>query len=1330
MEARDGTSERPWTSEGAAGSPPAVVLLALLLAPLPFFLSGCAAGVIGAIVAVLASGDDDSSGGPVGSVSSLAVASSLVVPCTDRVDADDLKGLCHLEDFVGESTVRFTFGLEISRPTRSDAHINVTASVIERDGSSVISTRRFSDLAEGFHDLRCDLPPGLLAGEYTLRVEPASGTAAEAPIVVERRREPGLDVALCGVRSLDCASGLSGTIELTCALEGADVERDIELVLVEVSPRPGLHFKVNAGIDVVEGAGCGAQGRAVVVTWDSTDPYDSESADVVALLVVRDRANPLLASVHGSCETLHIDNSAPDLGLDITVSSEPPGVNEFLNHLVGRVFIRYLALDPGSEPCDLDLSVELPGGLVLTTRDGTLTEARGAPSDGTTGLETSPAGVLHTFVWNSDRDIDRLRAFPQVGGVTIAARLQSTGSCLASLPRRRTRILNDRLMHGIVGVTPGQTLPGENRALREELTLSSLSSLATDPTGRILYFTDLGTSSLWRMGFTAEAPDVLRLVGGGAARAPDVPPVLGIASETLLSGPTDLVFDPADGALYLLEESGVLAKVLERNDIYVPLLGPEVLNRPRSLALEDVDGLRLLYVADTENCRVIRYDLSVPPSEIDDPQSAAVIFGDLLTLKPAEEPAIGAGYPGVTNGCSFLGAAAQACAPRFPRAPWGLEVYRSRTSGRRYLFISEPLNERILRLDLGSAADPLSLPVIPPEGPAVLFAQGGRACPAETIFSRPKAMRLVGDTLYVVSDGVKRNTVTRGVVVRLPLSENAAGEPVCGEAELVAGRITPDVPDRAITCGCTDSSSATYAESQECELAELVAFGNPSDFVVDAAGTLHISDQFNQRLRRLGEGGESCAQPQPDGSLVVQDGAGRLTTFFGGSAQGRLEPEAVLGLDETVVDVDGGRCAPGRITAGEQALRSKLADPRGLIFADETTLFFTDQENGRVRRLDLETGLVATVAGRQPSLEEAAACVDFAGDGGRATDSRFKDPRAVAIFPPYRPLCGGAGEFWCRPDRVVYVADAQNHRVRKIDAGGVITTFAGSGLTSHEQGICNPPLEVPADVSNESLGTAPAHPRSVYLKFPRGIVVDSRGYVFIADCRDRILMVNPEGTLLQRVAGRGRENLSLVQSEADFVGHCRRPNDYPPATDGAGLGDGGDALGAIFFEATEMVFDCEERFLYLADHDNHRVRRLAYDRTKHIGEQGVFGAVTTVAGNGTTVNALVSGSLELAVAIGINSPFGLDYDPATHALYFTCEFDHAVYRLFLDDEAPDANRIECLLGFRVRGATGDGNDPVEARLANPTALRLDANGNVIVADSRNHRLRKFFAAPR
>lgn len=130
----------------------------------------------------------------------------------------------------------------------------------------------------------------------------------------------------------------------------------------------------------------------------------------------------------------------------------------------------------------------------------------------------------------------------------------------------------------------------------------------------------------------------------------------------------------------------------------------------------------------------------------------------------------------------------------------------------------------------------------------------------------------------------------------------------------------------------------------------------------------------------------------------------------------RVDPE--LGFLATVA----GTGNAGFSGEGQAAVTAQLRYPRALAFGPAGDLYFTDALNHRVRKIDAQNGLITTVAG--------TGSAGFSGDGGLAVNARLHSPSGLAV--------DAAGH--------LYIADTQNHRLRKVDAlSGLIITLAGTG---------------------------------------------------------------------------------------------------------------------------------------------------------------------------------------------------------------------------------------------------------------------------------------------
>jgi uncharacterized protein (TIGR03437 family) len=323
--------------------------------------------------------------------------------------------------------------------------------------------------------------------------------------------------------------------------------------------------------------------------------------------------------------------------------------------------------------------------------------------------------------------------------------------------------------------------------------------------------------------------------------------------------------------------------------------------------------------------------------------------------------------------------------------------------------------------------------------------------------------------------------------------------------------------------------------------------------------------------------------------------------------------------------------------------------PGGLAIDASGNLYLADIINYVVRKVST-TGVVSTVAGGG-----GANATSPVGDGGPATSASLSEPLGIAVDT--------AGN--------LYIADTGHNRIRKVSAGGTITTVAGPGSTDGALGDGGPAT-------------------SATLVVPEGICVDAAGNLYIADSgHDRIRKVSLDGTIAT-VAGNG-------------------------SASGA-LGDGGPATSASLSLPAGITVDAGGT-LYIADSGHNRIRTVS-----------LAGGITTVAGNGA---ATYSGDGGLAIIAAIRAsaltfefnfvnyyaPLGVAVGP-TGNLYLTDNGNNRLRVVTTD------GKINTLAGNGTVGLTssGDGGAAFSAGLPQPVGIALGSNGAVYVSDYQAVRL--------
>ncbi len=288
-------------------------------------------------------------------------------------------------------------------------------------------------------------------------------------------------------------------------------------------------------------------------------------------------------------------------------------------------------------------------------------------------------------------------------------------------------------------------------------------------------------------------------------------------------------------------------------------------------------------------------------------------------------------------------------------------------------------------------------------------------------------------------------------------------------------------------------------------------------------------------------------------------------------------------------------------------------------------------------------GIISTVAGNGG--------LGFSGDGGPATSASLVGPSGVAV--------DAAGN--------LYIADAGNHRIRKVSAaGGIITTVAGNGIRAF------------------SGDGGPA--TSASLAGPSGVAVDAAGNLYIVDRENsRIRKVSAPGGIISTVAGNGVLGFS---------------------------GDGGPAISASLGYPTGLALDMAGN-LYISDDFGSRVRKV-----------NTAGIITTVAGNGL---GGFSGDGGPATSASLASPDGVAVDAAGN-LYIADTFNSRVRKVntagIISTVAGSGSGSGCWPTPTPTCPLGDGGPATRAALRGPEGLAMDAAGNLYVGEIGNSRVRK------
>lgn len=349
-------------------------------------------------------------------------------------------------------------------------------------------------------------------------------------------------------------------------------------------------------------------------------------------------------------------------------------------------------------------------------------------------------------------------------------------------------------------------------------------------------------------------------------------------------------------------------------------------------------------------------------------------------------------------------------------------------------------------------------------------------------------------------------------------------------------------------------------------------------------------------------------------------------------------PRAVEGILKTVAG--GGN----EDRDGVPALSAFLCEPtdvaldeEGNVYIAEPCVFGKSARANTIRKVDPE-GNITTVAG--------TGTAGFSGDGGPATEAELNQPFSVAV-----DVKGN-----------LYISDFGNHRIRKIDTKGIISTVAGTGDPGW---------------SGENGPARKAHLFNA--EFGGGLAVDADGNLYVAD-EAFVWRIDPSGTITI-VAGSGQ---------------------------GGHTGDGGPATEATLRGALDVAADLEGN-LYISEWGGQRVRKVDPN-----------GTITTIAGNG---QKSPPGNGVPATSSGMFDPWGIAVDAAGN-VFVVQHHGSIVQRLDRDGVLTTVVGIFLSTAFGQGKFNGDEGPATKMRLNEPGGLFVDEDGILYIADTFNGRVRE------
>jgi hypothetical protein len=316
-----------------------------------------------------------------------------------------------------------------------------------------------------------------------------------------------------------------------------------------------------------------------------------------------------------------------------------------------------------------------------------------------------------------------------------------------------------------------------------------------------------------------------------------------------------------------------------------------------------------------------------------------------------------------------------------------------------------------------------------------------------------------------------------------------------------------------------------------------------------------------------GDGGNATSAQLKIPTTITRDAAGNV--YFCDQLNHCVRRVSPAGIITTVA----GNGSLGYAGDGGLATAARLNGNWGVASDASGNLYITDQWNYVVRKVNT-SGVISTVAGTGVQA--------YTGDGGPATSATFRRPLGIAV--------DNSGN--------IYVGDVDNYCVRRIDAFGTITTWAGTGIAG------NGPDGGPATATR--------------IGYIWGMATDNAGNLYLCDGDNhKVRKVSPTG-IITTVAGTGVAGFS---------------------------GDGGPAVTARFNKPVGVAL-LNNGALLVADCNNHRIRKISPD-----------GVVRTIAGTGTSG---YNGEGIPATSARINGPAGMVADENDN-IYF-CDVENTRVR--------------------------------------------------------------------
>ena len=316
-----------------------------------------------------------------------------------------------------------------------------------------------------------------------------------------------------------------------------------------------------------------------------------------------------------------------------------------------------------------------------------------------------------------------------------------------------------------------------------------------------------------------------------------------------------------------------------------------------------------------------------------------------------------------------------------------------------------------------------------------------------------------------------------------------------------------------------------------------LSLATPSGMCIDAAGNVYSTDFASHRIRKI--------TPTDSIYTIGGTGVGGYTGDNGQATNARVDRPYGITIDTSgnlyivdmyddvvrkiakatgVVSTICGIGIGGYYGDNGPATAAHMEQPTGICIDNTGNLYIADKGNNRIRKISTSTGIITTVAG--------TGTMGYGGDDSLATAAKLSNPTGACIDNITNDL---------------YIADYNNHRIRKVDgATGIITTVAGTGIAGYGG---NAGLAVNAQLTQ-----------------PNAVYMSKQGNLYISDYGNNVIRIVDHDHIIGTIAGNGNYGYS---------------------------GDGGPAPHCTFIGPLAVCTDDMEN-IYIADGTNSAIRKVQF----------------------------------------------------------------------------------------------------------------------------------------